>query len=286
MALYGPKRCTQRVRHIGRLDDGEFHAAPKNGAVCPAAQGVAQAGFPHKRYVSGRGVPCQGGLRLELQRQSVHAVAATRSAGRAVVEQVAEMSAAAAAMDFVAIHAERRVVVHGDGGVGQWLPETRPAGAAVELGLAVEQLQVAAGAGENADAVLVEQRRGAGIFGALAAHDVEGVVAEDLAPFVVGVGHLEGARNRLAFTGDGAHRRCVMQETAPRTALPPNDAYCGAAKQHSTSIQTGHGVLPCGGVRVSYHKIGHAHVNCLCPGGDPDTLPITSSAGEPCRRRG
>src|SRR4051794_36965420 len=82
--------------------------------------------------------------RMEYQRKAVHAVT---QAGRlrAVVEDVAEMAAAAAAMDFGAQHAEGTVLglPHR---VVERLPETRPAGAALELGVGGKQRQVAAGA--------------------------------------------------------------------------------------------------------------------------------------------
>src|SRR3954447_19848250 len=76
---------------------------------------------------------CRRLRRVEHQRKTVHAVA---QAGRlrAVVEDVAEMAAAAGAMDFGAQHAEGPVLGLADG-VFQRLPETRPAGAALELGV-------------------------------------------------------------------------------------------------------------------------------------------------------
>ena len=50
-------------------------------------------------------------------------------------------------------------------------PEARPARAAVELGRRGEQGEVAAGAGEDAGAMLLEQRAGPGRLGALLAQD-------------------------------------------------------------------------------------------------------------------
>nr|GFC99765.1 hypothetical protein [Tanacetum cinerariifolium] len=76
---------------------------------------------------------------------------------RAVGEDVAQVSAAAATVDFLAQHAERGVGADGRG-VVQWLPEAGPAGVAVELGARGKQRQLATGAGERARAVLVVQR--------------------------------------------------------------------------------------------------------------------------------
>src|SRR5579871_396671 len=96
-----------------------------------------------------------------------------------------QMAAATAAVAFIAVHAERGVV-HGHDRVGQRLPEARPAGAAVELRLGVEQRQIATGADELAYPVLVEERRAERLLRPLPAHDVESIVAEDLLPLVVG----------------------------------------------------------------------------------------------------
>src|SRR5580693_5967838 len=86
--------------------------------------------------------------RMEHQRKTVHAVA---QAGRlrAIVEDVAEMAAAATAVNFGAQHAEGAVLGLADG-VLERLIKTRPAGAALEFGVGREQRQVTAGAGEDA----------------------------------------------------------------------------------------------------------------------------------------
>ena len=75
--------------------------------------------------------------RLEGQRHAVDAVALA-GRRRAVVEDVAEMTAAAAAMDFGAGHEQRIVDLEADR-IGQRFPETRPAGAGIELGLATNR---------------------------------------------------------------------------------------------------------------------------------------------------
>src|SRR5215469_10752618 len=107
---------------------------------------------------------------MEGQRETVHAVA---QAGRlrTVIEDVAEMAAAAAAMYLRAQHAEGPVRGGADR-VLERLVEARPAGAALELGLGGEQRQVAAGAGEDTFAVLLQKRAGARTLGALVAEDL------------------------------------------------------------------------------------------------------------------
>src|SRR5665647_796846 len=102
---------------------------------------------------------------MEHQRKAVHAVA---QAGRlrSIVEDVAEMAAAAAAVDFGPQHSEGAVFGLADG-IFQRLIETRPAGAALEFSFRGKQRQVAAGAGEDALAVFLEQRARTRALGAL-----------------------------------------------------------------------------------------------------------------------
>src|SRR2546423_10076647 len=94
--------------------------------------------------------------RMEYQGVAVHAVAQPGRL-RPVVEDVPEVAAAAAAVNFGPQHAEGPVLGFADR-VVQRLIEARPAGAALELGLRGEQRQVATGAGEDAFAMLVEKR--------------------------------------------------------------------------------------------------------------------------------
>src|SRR6266852_6176526 len=104
-------------------------------------------------------------LRLEIHRDAVDAVAQVRRR-RAVVEYVAEMAAAAAAMHLGARHAVAAI----DRGLDRArlrIVEARPAGAALEFALRDEQRLAAARAGKRARALLVIERaaarhRGAG----------------------------------------------------------------------------------------------------------------------------
>src|SRR5437016_263121 len=104
--------------------------------------------LPGRATIAGRRSGCRGGRRLEDEAKTVDAIA--QACGlRAVVEDMAEMAAAAAAMHFDPRDAVGAVLGAADR-VVEWLPEARPAGAAVELGVGGEQRQVAAGTGEDA----------------------------------------------------------------------------------------------------------------------------------------
>src|ERR1700712_329394 len=96
---------------------------------------------------------CRG---LERQSDAVHAVAQPRRL-LAVVEDVTQMTAAAAAMHGIAHHAEAPVLLLAHRAVDR-RPEARPAGVAVELRLGREGVLVASRAGEGAPAMLVEER--------------------------------------------------------------------------------------------------------------------------------
>src|SRR5690606_5375688 len=104
-------------------------------------------------------------FRHERQRHAVVAVALAGGA-RPVVEHVALVPATARAVVFGAREDELEV-----GGrthrIGQRLPETGPAGAAVVLVGGTEQRLVAGGTHEGARALFTIQRAGTGWFGAV-----------------------------------------------------------------------------------------------------------------------
>src|SRR5260221_4823855 len=85
---------------------------------------------------------------FECHRHAVHAVAQARRL-RSVIEQMPEMTAAAAAMDRRAGHAVG-LVLFGTDGFLQRRPEARPAGAALELRGRRKQIEIAARAGKVA----------------------------------------------------------------------------------------------------------------------------------------
>src|SRR5690349_2779697 len=92
-------------------------------------------------------------LRLEVQGHAIDAIAQMRGR-RSVLEHVAEMAAAAAAVHFHTHHAET-TVARGLDRARNRIVETRPAGAALEFGLGDEQRLIAAGAGETAGPLLI-----------------------------------------------------------------------------------------------------------------------------------
>src|SRR4030088_605828 len=126
---------------------------------------------------------------MEDQRKAIHAVA---QAGRLrpIVEDVTEMAAAAAAVNFGPQHPKGAVFGLADG-VAERLIKTRPAGAALEFRLRGEQRQVAAGAGEDALAMLFEQRARSRTLGALLAQDFILLRRQLGAPFRIGLFDLE-----------------------------------------------------------------------------------------------
>ena len=106
---------------------------------------------------------------MENQSEAIHAIA---QAGRlrSIVENVPEMTATTVAMHLGADHAEGAILSRPDS-VFQRLIEARPAGAALILGLGREKRMIATSAGENALAVLIQERAGPGALGALVAQN-------------------------------------------------------------------------------------------------------------------
>src|SRR3981081_4481572 len=129
---------------------------------------------------------------MEFQRKAVHAVA---QAGRLrpIVEDVTEMAAAAAAVNFGSQHPKGAVFGLADG-VLERLIETRPAGAALEFRLRGKQRQVAAGASEDALAMLLEQRARSRPLGALLAQNLILLRRQLRAPLRIGLFDLEFLR--------------------------------------------------------------------------------------------
>src|SRR5687768_8615951 len=101
---------------------------------------------------------------------------------RTIVEDVSEMPAATAAMAFDACH-EQRIVLLGADGVGQRIPEARPAGAGLVFRFRRIDGKIAAGAMESALALFIEQWAGAGAFGVFLAQHRELRLGQGGAPF-------------------------------------------------------------------------------------------------------
>src|SRR6202022_3707114 len=146
---------------------------------------AGQATIAGRKRVSGR----RRRGRMKHQRKAVHAVA---QAGRLrpIVEDVAEMAAATAAVNFGPQYPESPVFGLADG-VVERLVKTRPAGAALEFRLRREQRQVAAGTGEDALAMLLEQRARSRPLGALLAQNLILLRRQRRAPFRIGLFYLD-----------------------------------------------------------------------------------------------
>src|ERR1700687_5821600 len=169
---------------------------------------------------------------MEYQRKAVHAVA---QAGRLrpIVENVTEMAAAAAAVDFGPQHPKGAVFGLADG-VVERLIKTRPAGAALEFRLRGEQRQVAAGAGEDALAMLLEQRARSRTLGALLAQDLILLRRQLRAPFRIGLFDLEFLRGvcrrspqpaeggKAKKTGDGCEQNTAVNHDGLRAKRNTN----------------------------------------------------------------
>src|SRR3954454_969173 len=126
---------------------------------------------------------------MEHEAKAVDAIAQPGWLG-SIIEDMAEMAATAAAMHLGPRHAEGAVLGLAER-VFQRLIEARPAGAAFEFGVGRKQRQVAAGAGEDALAMLLEQRARARPLGAFLAQDLILLRRELGTPFGVGLLDLE-----------------------------------------------------------------------------------------------
>src|SRR5690606_41030633 len=115
------------------------------------------------------------------------------------------MAAAVGAVDLGS-RVDELVVGRSADRAGQRAVEARPAGAALELGLARVELVAAAGAEESAGAVLVVERRAERALGRFLAQHRVLCRSQPAAPFGIAVGDLEGLGLGPAATG-GEHRQ-------------------------------------------------------------------------------
>src|SRR5215472_3414182 len=156
----------------------------------------------------------------EIERAAVHAIAQPGRLG-AVVEDVAEMPAAFLAMHLGAGHKEAAVDRGLDRPVHR-LIKTRPAAAAVELAVALEQRGAAAGAVIGAGIVFLVERAGAGPLGAVLAQ------------------HLKLLRRQLPAPLVLAHRDIellVLRHPSPFRVVAPNIGP-GAAEVKRLDVRT------------------------------------------------
>jgi hypothetical protein len=123
-------------------------------------------------------------------RNPIHAIAQACHR-RSVVEDVAKVAPASCAMNRCPYHADGSVSGRTDSVIGKGCPETWPARAAFELRFRREESMIATNAGEDAWAMLIEQRARKWAFGrALTQYRVLSW-CQQLAPFGVGMGHCE-----------------------------------------------------------------------------------------------
>src|SRR3981189_2988423 len=144
---------------------------------------------------------------MEYQRKAVHAVAQTGWL-RPIVEHVTELASARGAGNLGPKQPKGAVFGLADG-VVERLIKTRPAGAALEFRLRGEQRQVAAGTGEDALAMFLEQRARSRPLGAFLAQDLILLRRQLRAPFRIGLFDLEflrgvGRRNSQPSEGGKA----------------------------------------------------------------------------------
>src|SRR4051794_13038176 len=171
---------------------------------------------------------------MEDQPETVDAVAQSGRLGT-VVEDVAEMAAAAPAMHLGPEHAKGAILGLADIALDR-LVEARPARAALEFGVGGEQRQVAAGAGEDALAVLLEQRAGARPLGALLAQDLILLRGELGTPFGVRLldleflrGFLSSLRGRCSEPAEGRKAEQAGDGRQQDAAVKHLILHCGAS---------------------------------------------------------
>src|SRR4030088_2059730 len=157
---------------------------------------------------------------MEYQGKAIHAVA---QAGRLrpIVEHVTEMATAAAAVNFGPQYPESPVFGPADG-VVERLVKNRPAGAALEFRLRGEQRQVAAGTGEDALAMFLEQRARSRPLGAFLAQDLILLRRQLRAPFRIGLFDLEllrGVGRRSAQPAEGRKAKQTGDRREQDTAV-------------------------------------------------------------------
>src|SRR5262249_22474197 len=107
----------------------------------------------------------------------------------AVREDMAEVAAAFGAMDLGPRHPVAAIARGADGLVADRLGEARPAGAAVELRVGLEERLAAGGADKGAAAFFLVQRARAARLGAVLAEHLVLLRRERSAPIVIGLLH-------------------------------------------------------------------------------------------------
>src|SRR3954447_16065420 len=183
------------------------------------------------------------------------------------------MAAAAPAMNFGAQHAEGAVPGLADR-VFQRLPETWPAGAALEFGVRGKQRQVAAGASENALAMFLQQRARPRTLGALLAQDLVLLRRQLRAPFGVGLLDLEffgglgrrhpqpAERGKAEQAGKGGKKDAAVEHgSAPDGVVSPLDT-ARQAGSYPTIAESAHDVASFRSPDAAQRAVLHGVVRC------------------------
>src|SRR5205823_6251920 len=190
---------------------------------------------------------------VEVERAAVDAVALPGRPG-AVLEDVTQMPAAAAAHDLGATHEQAVVGTQLDGLGDRRLGEARPTGAGIELGVRREQRRTAAGTSVRAVLLGVPVGAGEGALGALPAQHVVLLRCQLPAPLLVALDDLLGGvhfvpldvlisplilglGSRPFVTATGVGARTFSRRPAGSISRPPHvlaTPPAGAPKMHTT----------------------------------------------------
>src|SRR5215469_5999033 len=176
---------TIRGRRSGRAPASPL--PPGSGLIVTVVQGPEPVRPPR----SAAGLLLARGRGLERQRARVDAVPLAGRPGT-VVEDVAEVAAAAAADDLGAPHEQAVIRPQFDRLGDRGLVEAGPPGARVELGVRAEQLGAAAGTPVEAVPVVVDVLTGERHLGVRPAQDVVLLRGQLLTPLLVRLGDLAG----------------------------------------------------------------------------------------------
>src|SRR5205814_5391437 len=120
---------------------------------------------------------------------------------RTVIEHVTEMGITAAALDRRSLHPQAEVGALNDVPLLDWLPETRPPGPRIELGLGTEERGVAADAAIQTLVVQVPGGAREGTFGTLMTRHFERDRRQQAAPLVLAFHELRDLSGFPAHTG-------------------------------------------------------------------------------------
>src|SRR5262249_24784821 len=166
----------------------------------------------------------------EIQRNTLDAVA-QMGWRRTIVEDMAEMTSATAAMHLITNHAMASIHFGFDR-IGQWIVETWPTCPALEFHLGDEQRLIAGSAAKGARAFFVQQRATSRHLGSVLAHDFILLGRQQLAPFRFGMS------NRILLRHVQRSRDCRHLIASGFTGEPtaPVIGMAGATNRNSYTL--------------------------------------------------